>query len=185
MKKSIILLLITVLIAHLVKAQDNDSTVEKGLASIHVGLLGTWITYEKAIGEHITLNGQFSVEGGFFGSSNNFNYIFIPSFTLEPRWYYNFNKRMNKGKKTINNAANYIALEFSYIPDWFTINNVDNIVVVYPHFYVIPKWGLRRIIGERFSFEFAAGYGAYLTGGEIYGQFGLDLKFGYIFYKRK
>jgi hypothetical protein len=137
------------------------------------------------MGNQFTLNGQFSVEGGFFGSSNNFNYIFVPSFNLEPRWYYNLNRRMNKGKKTLNNGSNYVSIEFSYVPNWFSINSLDNIVIVQPHYYVIPKWGLRRTIGNRFSFEFAMGYGAYLTAGEISGQFGLDLRFGYVFYKNK
>lgn len=185
MKNYITILLISVLFSHSVWSQENETTVEESLASIHIGLLGTWLTYEKAIGDQFTINGQLGLEGGFLGGSGEFNYIFTPTVTLEPRWYYNLNKRKSKGKNTVNNGGDYFAIELTHVPNLFTINSLDNEVVVQPHFYVLPKWGLRRAIGKRFSFEFAVGYGAYLADDNVSGQFGLDLKFGYIFYKKK
>lgn len=191
MKKSITILIISVLLAHSLKAQKNESLVEKGLASIHVGLFGSWLTYEKAIGKQFTLNSQLGLEGGFSIGSNsfasstsNFLYILTPSLTLEPRFYYNFSKRMRKGKKTFNNSTNYITLAAFYAPSSFSISN-DDVGKQETRFSLVPMLGMRRAIGERFSFEFALGYGVGFSEQETVGFLDLDLRLGYIFYNTK
>ncbi len=191
MKKYITILFISVLLSHSVWAQENEATVEKGLASVHVGLLGTWLTYEKALSDKFALNGQLGLEGGFSSgasrfpsTSASFLYIFTPTITVEPRFYYDFSRRSRKGKKTLNNSANYFAFAATYMPGLFSVSNAE-VTKVEPFVSFVPMIGLRRTLGKRFSFEFAVGYGAFIAESEVSGGLDLDLRFGYVFYKRK
>jgi len=181
MKKSVILAL-TLILTQLAFAQEQKESLEKGLASIDIGFLGSWLTYETQVSNQLTLNTQLGLEGGFFGGGGDFNYAFTPTISVEPRFYYNFNKRVVKKKKTINNSANYLTITGTYIPGLFTVTNDD--VEADAAFNLIPKWGLRRTIGKNFKFDFAVGYGVAFREYETTGQFGLDLRIGYIFYKK-
>ncbi|HFS67123.1 MAG TPA: hypothetical protein ENK67_02820 [Flavobacteriia bacterium] len=51
------------------------------------------------------------------GTNNKVDYIFTSIISAEPRYYYNFNKRIEKGKKILNNSTNYISAELFYVPD--------------------------------------------------------------------
>lgn len=182
MQKGITVLAILILMSQIAFAQDDQKALEKSLASIDIGLLGSWLTYEKSIGNQLTINTQLGMEGGFFGGTGDFNYIFTPTITVEPRFYYNFNKRVRKGKKTVNNSANYLTLSGTYVPGLFAITNED--VEANTQLNLVPMWGLRRTIGKRVNFEFAVGYGIAFIEQETIGQFGLDLRVGYFFYKK-
>ncbi len=184
MKNIIAILFIAVFVSHAICAQGNESNVENGLASIHVGFLGSWLTYEHAVGKQFTVNSQLGLEGGFAAGSNDFLYIFTPTITIEPRFYYNFNKRIRKGKKTFNNSTNYLTIAAFYAPSLFSISN-ENVGKVDSRFSLVPMLGIRRAIGERFSFEFALGYGVGFSAQETVGFLDLDLRFGYVFYKRE
>ncbi len=191
MRYIISILFLSVLFIHSVAAQESETTVEEGLASIHVGIFGSWLAYEQAIGSQFTINSQLGLEGGFaIGSSrlssqtSNFLYILTPTLTIEPRFYYNSSKRMRKGKKTFNNSTNYVTLAAFYAPSSFSISNED-VGKQETRFSLVPMLGMRRAIGERFSFEFALGYGIGFSEQETVGFLDLDLRFGYVFYKRK
>jgi len=182
MKRGITVLLFSILVSQICIAQDDQKSLEEGLASINIGAIGAWIDYEKPISNQLTISTQLGMEGGFFGGGGDFNYVLTPTISVEPRFYYNFNKRARKGKKTINNSANYIKLDAAYAPGLFTFSNEN--VEVNTQLNLIPMWGLRRAIGKRLNFEFAVGYGiAFIDQGTI-GQFGLDLRVGYFFYKK-
>ena len=79
-----------------------------------------------------------------------------PVFTVEPRWYYNLQKRNLKSKSTKNNSGNFIGIKTSFNPDWFVISNYEGIKIG-NQVSVIPKWGIRRNLGSHFNFE--AGFG--------------------------
>jgi len=152
--------------------------------SAKVGLIGAWMGYEKALSSDFTLNGEIGYEGGFFYNSwvnNDVNYVFTTTLSLEGRYYYNFNRRIEKEKNTKNNSANFIGLEITYTPDWGTSSNADNVDVLRT-FSVIPKYGFRRNLSDKFNFEFSVGPGYQWVekydGGII---LGLDARFGFIF----
>jgi hypothetical protein len=149
-----------------------------------IGLIGAWISYEKAVSPEFTINGEIGYEGGFFYSDwidNDLNYVFTTTLSLEGRFYYNFKHRIEKEKNTKNNSANYLALEATYTPDWGTAENSKNINVL-KTFSVIPKYGLRRNLSEKFNFEFAVGPGYQWTeNGNDGAILGIDVKFGYNF----
>jgi len=91
------------------------------------------------------------------------------------------NKRIKKSKNVNNNAANYISAELFFVPNILTITNRDNISYN-KSFGIIPKYGIRRNISKRMSFEFALGLGyAWRDDGDSSISGALDLKFTYSF----
>ena len=117
MKEIIFTVLFTVLSA-LAFSQDKETSLEKEIISADIGFLGTWINYERHLRGLFTLKSQLGLEGGF-GSSDiigvNTYFAFIPTIRAEPRYYYNFNRRVMKEKKTLFNAADYFAVTIAYI----------------------------------------------------------------------
>lgn len=138
-------------------SQENKKAED--IFGLKAGLIGGWVSYEKAINESFTLNSEIGYEGGFLkGSNDKVDYVFTTIFSLEPRYYYNFNKRQEKGKNTNNNSANYISSEIFYVPDLLSSTNRENLDVN-KSFGIIPKYGLRRSISKNLIFEFAIGIG--------------------------
>ncbi len=164
-------------------AQEKEASLKKEIVSIDIGFLGTWINYERHLSGQFTLKSELGLEGAFgqgFISDGNTYFAFTPTIRLEPRYYYNFNRRNKLEKKISYNAANYFALTTTYIPNLFTISNVSNIEFQ-RGVLLIPKWGMQRTIGQRMNFQFALGAGPFLSNLKTEIVFGLDLRFGYNF----
>jgi hypothetical protein len=138
-------------------SQKKD--VENSLYNFQTGILGTWINNETKLSTSLTLRSEIGLDAGIFGGEINGNsgLFLTPVINLEPRFYYNINKRGNKKKDTSNNGANFLTTSISYHPDWFVISSKDNISV-YNQLSIIPKWGIRRNIAKS-NFNFEAGIG--------------------------
>ncbi len=168
-------------------SQDNNTSLKKEIVAVDIGLPGVWINYERHLGKPFTLKSEFGFEFGFGdingfvpdGYPNNY-YFFTPTIRLEPRYYYSFNRRVDLGKKTSYNASNFFAFTATYIPNLFTISNVPGLGVQ-SGVSLIPKWGMKRTIGQRVNFEFAFGFGIvhFFDRAVTEAGFGLDLRFGY------
>lgn len=138
-------------------SQENKKAED--IFALKAGLIGGWVSYEKVLNENFTLNSEIGYEGGFLkGTNDKVDYVFTTIFSLEPRYYYNFNKRQVKGKNTNNNSANYISSEIFYVPDLLSSTNRENLDLN-KSFGIIPKYGLRRNISDNLIFEFAIGIG--------------------------
>jgi hypothetical protein len=81
-----------------------------------------------------------------------------PVITLEPRWYYNLNKRISKSRNIRGNSGNFLSVKTSYNPNWFVISNYDNIQIA-DQISIIPTWGIKRNIGNHFTYETGIGLG--------------------------
>ncbi len=136
----------------------QDASVEKSTYGIQTGFLGIWAHNESKLSNQIALRSELGLDTGIFGSDiNDINgFILAPAITLEPRWYYNLNKRQNKSKRIDGNSGNFISIKTTYHPDWFVISNEDNINFI-SDISIIPTWGIRRNIGNHFNYE--AGFG--------------------------
>jgi len=78
-----------------------------------------------------------------------------PLLALEPRWYYNLNERVEKGKRIDGNSGNYFSFRTSYhFHD--TSDTEDNDL---NKILLAPTWGIRRNLGNHFNYEFGAGAG--------------------------
>lgn len=178
-------LLFALFFSPMLLAQNSTESLEKHLTSVDIGFLGAWINHERQMGEQLTLNAQLGFDGVLYGGGGEFNYLFVPALSVEPRFYYNFNRRVGKGKRTMNNSAEYLTVSTTFYPSLFTISNESEprSVSLDEGVSIIPKWGTRRALGKHFKFDFSVGYGISLHKSELEGRLGLDLSVGYIFGK--
>ena len=130
---------------------------------------------------------EIGFDAGYFMNSKT-GFILAPVFTVEPRWYYNLDKRVAKNKSVLNNSGNFISLNIKYHPDWFVISKHGNIKVR-NQISIIPTWGIRRNLGKHFNYETGIGLG-YVRYFETEGLFlnkkgeaalNLHIKIGYQF----
>ncbi len=152
------LILAALLAFSVASAQEENAAVENA-SGLHIGLLGMYGHYEMRLSDQWALRAEAGFDVGFaIGWDDEDVYGLIPTFRLEPRWYYNLPKRMAKGYSTDDNAGNFLALNTSYIPDVFIGSNPDGLTVLH-EFLVIPKWGIRRNLGSQFNYEAGIGIG--------------------------
>ena len=158
MKLNVTVFAVIFLIAMKVTAQN--ASVERSIFGIQTGILGIWVHNEAKLSNTIVLRSEIGFDGGYrYSDFYDLNYyVLAPVITAEPRWYYNLEKRNKKGKNTIKNSGNFIGLKISFHPDWFTISNEDDIKIT-PQISFIPKWGIKRIIGNHFTYEAGIGIG--------------------------
>ncbi|MCD6544571.1 MAG: hypothetical protein J7K34_08685 [Flavobacteriaceae bacterium] len=158
MKLKTIILAIALLF--IFKTDAQNTSVEKSIFGIQTGFLGIWAHNEVRLSDEIVLRSEIGFDGGFRSSDfYGYNYyVFAFVITAEPRWYYNLEKRNKKGKNIAKNSGNFIGIKTSFHPDWFTISNEDNIKVT-PQILFIPKWGIKRTIGNHFTYEAGIGLG--------------------------
>lgn len=126
----------------------TDASVEKSVFGVQIGLLGIWTHNELKLSNQVALRSEIALSGVKSSSIR-------PLLALEPRLYYNLNKRANKGKRIDGNSGNYISLRTSY--QFFDTSEIedDNQNQV----LVVPTWGIRRNIGNHFNYEAGGGIG--------------------------
>ena len=170
-------------------AFSQQVSIEEKVFGLQAGLFGIWGHGEFKVQNQIAIKGEFGFENGFGQTyNNNTVYFLFPTLVVEPKWYFNLEKRQTKQKRIDGNSGNYFSLFMRYHPDWFVISNVKFGSVV-PDFSIIPTWGFRRKITNHFNFEMALGLGYryYFAKGHGYssnrGETALNftLRFGYIF----
>lgn len=147
------------------KAQNDNqqkASVEKSIYGIQVGTLGFWGHNESRLSNSIAIRTEVGMVFGFAINSSRSLFLLTPEIIVEPRWYYNLNKRVRKSRSINNNSGNFLALKTSFNPDLFVISNVDN-VSVNNQFFIIPKWGIKRSIGNHFTYEAGIGIGYHYT----------------------
>ena len=136
----------------------KDVSVEKSIFGIQTGLLGIWVHNEMRLTNEIALRTELGLDSGIFLNSNTFKFLLTPVVTVEPRWYYNLERRSSKNKNIKKNSGNFFSIKTSYNPDLFTISNADNVRVI-DQLLIIPKWGIKRTYFGNLTFETGAGFG--------------------------
>lgn len=141
-------------------SKAQNASVEKSTYGIQIGTLGIWAHREVKLTNEIALRAEIGMDAGFFGGSfyPKNGYLMTPVITLEPRWYYNLDKRVSKSKNISGNSANFLTLQTSYHPNWFVISNYENVKIA-NQISIIPTWGLKRNIGKHFTYETGIGIG--------------------------
>lgn len=136
----------------------QDVSVEKSVFGLQTGLIGVWAHHEAKLNNAIALRSEIGLDAGFFGGSwwDETLIVLAPSITVEPRWYYNLNRRVAKNKRIDGNSGNFISIKSTYLPDWFVISNSNNVSVI-EHVQFVPTYGLKRNIGKHWQYE--AGFG--------------------------
>lgn len=154
MQKSFVIL-IGLFIQTICFSQNNTTSVEKSLFGIQTGLIGVWINNELKIINSVSLRSELGLNLGLIGGDfvGNTKSIVLPNFSLEPRWYYNLNKRKNKGRSTTLNSGNFLTIANNFYP-----RMKENNFFVPTQLSIIPKWGIRRVYSN-FTYEVGFGLG--------------------------
>ncbi len=188
MKKT---LLILTLCGLALVAKSQSTSVENSTFGVQTGVLGFWVYNEAKLSNTVALRTEVGFDFGIwettFYDEYDAPFLLTPVVVLEPRFYYNLEKRAENSKRTDGNSGNFIALKMSYHPD-VVLFNTDNAPVV-SDFSIIPTWGIRRSIGELFNFEAGLGAGYTYTFAERAGyskdksemELNMHLRIGYTF----
>lgn len=160
-----------------VSAQTSDNakinSLEASINGIQTGFLGLWLYNESRLSTEFALRSQigfdFRVEGvrEFESFGPNDDFYGILHLSVEPRWYYNLDKRRKKGKTINRNSGNFIALLTSANIESVSFTSNDRIESL-DQIRLLPKWGIRRSLGKHVSYEagFGFGYAFYLNNTE-------------------
>lgn len=146
------------------ETRQTNASVEKSIYGFQTGFLGAWFYNESRLSKQFALRGQvgfdFRIEGfrEFESFGPNDGFYGILHLSLEPRWYYNLEKRLKKERKIDRNNGNFFALLASSNLESISFTSDDNIRSL-DQIRVIPKWGLRRNLGKHFNYEIGIGFG--------------------------
>ena len=160
-------LIVFILFFSLLKGHAQKASVEQNVWGVQTLVHPLSVYNETKLTDNIALRSEvgFSFAGGNFQSTSytedqwsggSLDWAAWPVFIVEPRCYYNLNRRASKEKRIDGNSGNYLSLNIGVEPGvGFKSDHVD----LYPGVYVIPMYGLRRNIGRHFNFEAAFGIG--------------------------
>ena len=188
MKKVVFMLTMSALTL-MTKAQN--ASVEKSTFGLQTGVLGLWAYNEVKLSNSIALRTELGFDFGIWETTyyDDYNspFILTPVIVIEPRYYYNLQKRAENAKRIDGNSGNFIALKTSYHPELALFNTDDAPVV--SDFAIIPTWGIRRNIGDHFNYEAGIGAGYSYTFAERAGyledesgfELNMHLRIGYRF----
>ena len=143
-------------------AQEEASTTK---SVTNISILSPAITHEMAIGRNQTifLAGDLNLISRFeeIGNTNpktyNSYYGLAPNVTADFRNYYNFRKRLGKGKNINNNSGNYLALrgEYRFSP----IVNKEQFTTYNNGFALGGVWGIQRVYNSGIYLGLSLGAG--------------------------
>jgi len=172
-------------------AQNNSSNELRPLTKFNLELQGFSFSAEPKLGKSSTIDFSAGIgTGGYDIWRSSFNYIVDPSsptgfISITPKFYYNRNKRMAKGKTGDLNSGNYIGLRVKY-----TSRGIAEDTQVWDALLFNVHWGMQRAIGNRWTLNTHFGLGYAIdavdmnnSAGTIYPA--LDLKFSYILNKKR
>ena len=172
-------------------AKSQNASVEKSTFGVQTGVLGLWAYNEVKLSNSIALRTELGFDFGIWETTYYDSYdspfILTPVIVIEPRYYYNLQKRYQNSKRIDGNSGNFIALKTSYHPELALFNTDDAPVV--SDFAIIPTWGIRRNIGDHFNYEAGIGAGYSYTLAERAGysedesgfELNMHLRIGYRF----
>ena len=182
MIRSIILL--TLFLGHFFSSAGQESkpgTQLSSLIKLDLGGQGLGLTYEPRLSDKILLDISGGVGPGYDIGEGflEVNYAYPAMYlSLTPKYYYNRQKRIEKGKESQLNSGNYIGIRIKYVGanDYYRNSMLANL-----------HWGMQRALGRRWTFNFHVG-GGYAQDidynfGTIYPA--VDFAFSYVFYNSK
>lgn len=143
-----------------VQAQETQSTasVENALFAVEIGLVGAWVNSEMKIANHWALRTEVGAETFTVTyHDHETETLLAPVVSVEPKWYYNLDKRAKMGKKIQGNSGNAFSVKVNYNPHFILAG--DDFVPKPNHIAILPKWSIRRMYGKYFTLETGIGIG--------------------------
>jgi len=188
--KTLSVLLIFLAIFGKAKAQDSikveQPTEVKSLNKIRLTLLGLSYEREQKVGKTTSVYFGAGAVGAFLyqtelSMDNNYNlsahtetsFKVYPALNTGFRHYYNFNRRIKKGKRTINNSAGYVGL------DVLAIIPTQSNTLYGSQINIMPQWGFQTYVGKKINFELSLGPLAAINKADTY--YGIGGRVGFSF----
>ncbi|WP_406824044.1 hypothetical protein [Pedobacter sp. KACC 23697] len=166
--KTFSMLFICLAIFGMAKAQDSTKVEQpaevKSLHKIRLTILGAGYEREQKVGKITSVYFGALAQGALIYQTeitvdNNYNlsthtetiFKVYPALNAGFRHYYNFNRRIKKGKKTLNNSAGYVGL------DVLTIIPTQSNTLYGSQINIMPQWGFQTYAGRKVNFELSLG----------------------------
>lgn len=146
-------------------ADDQPNT----LVRLHFFSLG--LSVEHKIGEQATILGDVSYNWENTSENSTSDFIFVPYFKVEPRYYFNLPRRLEKGKRTDYFSGQFVTFQtkvgipVAYTPNWYSFG---------------PQWGFQRTLGRKGYWSFQIGPVIQGHGSDIRSNFAGDFAIGFI-----
>lgn len=143
-------LILSVVITTSVIYSQNKHYLEAG-----IDLIGLDLSYERNLNNKFSIKSSLGYNGSIYRTNENI-FVLQPNIIVQPRFYYNKDKRNSKGKNTDYNSANFISLNLEYLTSELNISNAG---FYEPELFTIGTgWNLRRRIkSTKFVYEFSTG----------------------------
>lgn len=163
------ILFLSLIALNLSNAQENETkaSVEKSLWGATLGIVEGKLQYETKLTRLSTIRLEAGVDllsytHTYFDSytlKEKRENLLSPSFSAEPLFYYNLDRRSRLGKNTNKNTGNYFAIKTSFMFNKNELYNSNNSHKVSNSFIIIPKYGFKRSFAKQFFYEFGFGIG--------------------------
>ena len=128
-----------------------------------INLINPGVEYEMSVGK----NSTFSIGTGLqvFAGSNSVDgswYKIYPFIDTQYKYFYNFNRRVLKGKTTENNSGDFVSMRLLSFSNPIIGTGVDiNQAFDRFMFFLGPTWGIQRKYGKSFHLLFDVGPSLY------------------------
>ena len=120
-------------------------------------LLMPSLEYELSTGTNSTIDLLLGAGFAYRKTNGKSDYAVFPSFQAQYRYYYNLNKRLEKGKKVSENSGNYITALAQFTsgkPILGGLTSKADYGIV-----IGPAWGLQRVYNSGFKLNLNLGAG--------------------------
>ncbi|WP_405250682.1 hypothetical protein [Dokdonia sp. Asnod3-C12] len=166
-----------------VYSQEDTVAPLENLFSANLNIIGAGVTYERVLGNKFTthFNASYQLVGVSGGSNQDVDLTFAGNLSVGGRYYYNRERRFEKGKKLTQNAGNFWAAEFQVIPD-FTVATEERFARYLTTYLLGAKYGLRRNITRNLNYECEFGLGYLFTGEDATVYPLLEFKLQYVLF---
>lgn len=143
---------------------SQEPSPQKSFGGMQMGLFnqsgGILYYHEQKISDNFFLR----AEGGILSGYANKHITLGTGFAIQPRWYYNTEKRQALGKKTAGNSANYLGIKtfFSFPNNLYSTPNQVSLIFLSDYdkaFRISADWGIRRRPYKSFNWELGVGLG--------------------------
>lgn len=145
------------------------------------------VTNESRLGSRTTLVSSFVAGGGFVATGTNTtssksgfhsSYYVNSAVSAGVRQFYNFERRLERGKSTRYNSGNYLMVNTSYVFPPFVQRNDSRIqLVAYQGPSIQALWGFQRTYRRNFYLNLTLGVGASLKRAGLTGGFNIGYTF--------
>lgn len=159
MKKYFIILIL--LLLYSVESFSQSTSLEKKMIKINV--ISPGFSFEKCLSKNESINFDANFSFGFAMKNDNTSNInsdikilASPFLRSQYRYYYNLQRRVNKGKSIRNNTGSFLAVNGSYYFD--PINNQDY-VSNYDGFTFGGVWGFQKTYKSNLNISSNVGFG--------------------------